>query len=166
MDDGFKVYTIKSGDHECNGPMVECTSKEALSFIVKFDSTAVYHTSNPDNQSDINKLYGFTDCCSAIHENSARFGWRWYDKHIELHAYCYNQGNVYKKFLCNAKINEEISCMIKITENMYTFQVNELIFDSIPRGCGCDSLSKFKCFPYFGGTETAPHDITIRIKEL
>ncbi|MFH0867381.1 MAG: hypothetical protein V1904_14405 [Bacteroidota bacterium] len=132
---------------------------------MKFDSSAVYETSDSLNQCDINKLYGFTDCGSAIHENSARFGWRWMKGQLELHAYCYSDGIVRKQLLTNVKIGEEIYCMIKISQSSYFFQVNELPVDTIPRGCSCDSLSKFRCFPYFGGTETAPHDIKIKIKD-
>jgi hypothetical protein len=117
------------------------------------------------NQGDINKLYGFTDCNSAVHENSARFGWRWQNDQLELFAYCYYDGKIQKKLLSSAKLGEEICCMIKISESSYIFQVNELPVDTILRGCSCDSLSKFRCYPYFGGTESAPHDITIRIKE-
>lgn len=166
MDDGFKVYTIPAGSHESNAPAFETTKKDIIRFVVKFDSSAVYETSDSANQCDINKLYGFTDCCSSIHENSARFGWRWYNNHLELHAYCYNNGSVSKHFLNNANIGEEISCLLKISGDKYIFQVNNLKTVVVPRGCSCDSITKFKCFPYFGGTETAPHDITIKIKDL
>ena len=166
MDDGFKIYTIKTGDHECYAPLLQSTSADIIRFVVKFDSSAIYKTSDSSDQCDINKLYGFTDCNSAIHENNARFGWRWINNQLELYAYCYSEGKVHKQFLTRVDIGEEINCMIKISKNTYLFQVNELPADTIPRGCSCDSLSKFWCYPYFGGNENAPHNITIKIKDL
>jgi hypothetical protein len=34
------------------------------------------------------------------------------------------------------------------------------------RGCSGGSLASYQLYPYFGGDETAPHDITILIDEL
>src|SRR5690606_41284654 len=53
------------------------------------DSSCVYKNPHPENQDDINKLYGFSDCTSLHHANSARFGWNWKDGALRIHAYCY-----------------------------------------------------------------------------
>src|SRR5215216_4353437 len=72
----FTQYTIKKGQQFCDRSAFVPVEYGELKFIVKFDSSAIYHTIDPNNQYDINKLYGFSDNDSAHHLYSARFGWR------------------------------------------------------------------------------------------
>ncbi len=62
----FTTYTIKQGEHYCDGSALLNVEYEALNFIVKFDSSAIYKTKNAVNQADINKLYGFSDNMISI----------------------------------------------------------------------------------------------------
>src|SRR5690554_6451023 len=66
MSDNFYVFTIKEGAHN-SFTGLETFASNHLSFIVKFDSTAIYTNELPENQADINKLYGFTDCNTGVH---------------------------------------------------------------------------------------------------
>ncbi|UII26213.1 hypothetical protein LVD15_23400 [Fulvivirga maritima] len=84
-------YTIRAGSHSSN-PMPEGFSDDELVFTALFDSSAVYKTEAEANQADINKLMGFSDCGAHHHENSARFGWRWYNDELQVFAYCYVDG--------------------------------------------------------------------------
>jgi hypothetical protein len=72
---------------------------------------------------------------------------------------------VEKRFITKVTIGQEVNCMIKACDDYYLFQVNNLPLDTLLRGCSCSGL-KFMCYPYYGGDEYAPHDITIRIKDL
>jgi hypothetical protein len=159
------TYTIKKDHHYCHNKQVATFSGNELSFIAVFDESAKYSLGN-SNQSDINKLYGFTDCTSPEHENSARFGWNWDDKKSELriYAYCYKDGNVKNQFIKVIELNKEYNFKINVNDSQYTFNVDgtEVIMD---RGCSGNGGIKYYCFPYFGGNEKAPHDISIRIKE-
>jgi len=165
-EDVFKIYSISKGNHESDGNNFEYSLIKSLKFYVIFDSSAIYKTSDTSNQNDINKLYGFTDCGSMIHDNSARFGWRWYNNQLQLLSYCYVNGNIKKKFITNVDIGEEIYCAILSCNEYYLFQVNELPFDTVKRACSFDSINKYMCYPYFGGNETAPHKIAIKIKNI
>jgi len=62
-------------------------------------------------------------------------------------------------------IGAEITCSIKIMGDTYIFTVNGFIVTQ-PRGLSTAQASGFQQYPYFGGDETAPHTITILLKNL
>jgi len=63
------------------------------------------------------------------------------------------------------KIGSENICSIKVDSNKYIFSLNkkEVI---MPRESTTTVGEGYKLFPYFGGDELAPHDISIWIEEL
>ena len=71
----FIKYTIRKGQQYSDQNAFVATEYQELKFIVKFDASAIYQTSNPANQYDINKLYGFSDNNANHQDYSARFGW-------------------------------------------------------------------------------------------
>lgn len=161
----FTKYTIIKGQNYCDGNKYVTTSYSELNFITKFDSSAIYSTINPDNQLDINKLYGFSDNSSTHQQFSARFGWCWSDNALRLFGYVYNNGIRDSKELGIVSIGGENKCSIKINPGSYIFSLNGKI-DSLPRTSVGVKAIGYKLYPYFGGDETAPHDVNIWIKEL
>ena len=160
----FTKYTIRQGQNYCDGNGYLATSYSQLNFIAKFDSTAIYSTVNPDNQLDINKLYGFSDNNANHQLFSARFGWRWSDNALRLFGYVYNDGVRSSKEISKVSIGAEINCSIKVNPKTYVFTVNG-IMDSLPRTSTTALATGYKLYPYFGGDETAPHTIYVWIKE-
>ena len=136
-----------------------------MRFVVKFDSSAIYTTSNAENQYDINKLYGFSDNGELHHSFSARFGWRWSDKALRLFAYVYNEGLVTSKELATIALGSEISCSIKVTNTNYLFTVDGAT-TPMSRSATTQKAKGYQLYPYFGGDELAPHQINIWIKNL
>jgi hypothetical protein len=161
----FTKYTIRAGQQYCDENRFSTTSYSELKFIAKFDSTAIYSCINPENQLDINKLYGFADNNSTHQQYSARFGWRWSDNALRLFAYVYNAGVRSSKELGTVAIGSENNCSIKVTQGNYVFTLNGVV-DSLPRSATSVKAGGYKLYPYFGGDETAPHNIYIWIKEL
>lgn len=161
----FKSYTIETGGHYCDNNVFVAISLTGIHFIVKFDSSAIYSTTDPNNQADINKLYGFSDNNAQHHQYSARIGWRWSNNALRLFGYTYNEGIVASKELAPVAIGKENLCSIKITPQNYIFNINGFV-DSIPRKSTTLKAEGYKLYPYFGGDETAPHKITILIKDL
>src|SRR5205085_11605887 len=87
--DGYVKFTIPAGGHYADKNFIKTVSLTEMNFMVRFDSSAVYQTTDPDNQYDINKLYGFSD--GMDHQlNSARIGWAWNKGALRLYAYIYN----------------------------------------------------------------------------
>src|SRR5690606_17551586 len=77
------LYLIPKGSHYCNNNTLKAVRTAALRFEVTFDASAIYTSTSAANQTDINKLYGVSDCGTLHHTNSARFGWRWYNNRLE-----------------------------------------------------------------------------------
>jgi hypothetical protein len=161
----FVKYTIPKGDQYCDKSSYAPVKLQQLSFIVKFDSSAIYQTVSKNNQSDINKLYGFSDNNDAHHEYSARFGWRWSNNALRLFGYIYNKGVMSFKELGTVDIGSENTCSIKVSDNQYIFSLNGNE-TTMPRESTTTQAEGYRLYPYFGGDEVAPHDISIWIEEL
>jgi hypothetical protein len=159
----FIKYTIEKGNQYCNNNSYKAIETTEMKFVVKFDSSAIYEAQLPENQYDINKLYGFSDNNSDHHQYSARFGWRWSDKALRLFAYIYNEGVVLSKELTTIAIGSEINCSIKVTSTNYLFIVNG-ITTQLPRSATVEKAKGYQLYPYFGGDEVAPHQINIWVK--
>lgn len=161
----YLTYTIQKGNNYCDENGYRQISLSEMKFVVRFDSTAIYQTKSAENQFDINKLYGFSDNNADHHQYSARFGWRWSDNALRLFGYVYNQGTVTSKELTTVEIGAEISCSIQITPATYNFYVNGVSYQ-LPRMATTAKAEGYQLYPYFGGNETAPHLINIRIKNI
>ncbi|WP_246853682.1 hypothetical protein [Rufibacter aurantiacus] len=157
------TYVINPGGHETTNPLKLVTAN-SMKFEVAFDSTAIYSTKNPNNQADINKLYGMSDCGTFHHENSARFGWRWYKNKLELHAYSYKGGKNTSTFITAIDLKKTYTCELTLTDTKYIYKVGDKTVEH-ERACTGEGKG-YQLYPYFGGDETAPHEIKIKIKVL
>lgn len=162
---GFTKYNITKGSHSSDKSGLQSTSVDSMVFEVLFDSTAIYTTQLRENQGDINKLYGFSDCSSFHHSNSARFGWRFHKNGLELFAYTYAQGKRSFASLGSIEVNKKYTCTIVAKKGSYVFYLNDSEPTLMERGCSNGGF-QFKLFPYFGGNEPAPHNISIWIKDI
>jgi hypothetical protein len=160
----YTTYTIQKGKNYCdNNTYTVMENIDAMDFSVVFDSTCVYSNADPVNQADINKLMGFSDCNTLHQANSARFGWNWMEGRIYLYAYCYNNSERIYKTLAAVPLNQPQHLKMYVAGNYYVFQVNGKN-DSVPRHCSSNTITGYKLLPYFGGDETAPQTVNIRIK--
>mgnify|MGYP005756713425 CR=1 FL=1 len=158
------VYVIPKGAHASSNSSFKLVNTQKLRFEVTFDSSAVYTSAKPENQFDINKLYGLSDCSTHHQVNSARFGWRWNSNRLELHAYTYQGGSRKSEFLAVAALGKPLVCELLLENGKYTFKAGEKQV-TLPRGCN-GNTDAYQLYPYFGGDEVAPHDIRISIREL
>lgn len=158
-------YVIKSGEHAVANNTYKVIETDSLQFSVRFDSTAIYQTITKENQYDINKLYGFADNASDHHQYSARFGWAWHDAALHLYAYVYNEGKRGLKHLGTVPIGAEVACTIAVTPTQYVFHYGD-VRETVPRSSTTPKAKGYLLYPYFGGDETAPHNINIWIRHL
>lgn len=165
VTDPFVEYSIKQGEQYCDKNNLVTVKYDELKFLVKFDSSAIYKTMLPENQGDINKLFGFSDNNAQHHEYSARFGWGWSNNALRLYAYVYNEGIRSSAELGTVKIGTENKCSLKVAGNTYIFTLNNKTV-TMPRLAKTPQAQGYKLYPYFGGDEPAPHLIKIWIKEL
>lgn len=165
VTDTFITYLILRGNNYCEGNSYPIYLQSSLRFKAIFDSSCIYTNADPINQADINKLYGFSDCQTLHHANSARFGWNWMNGKLHIHAYCYVDSVRQYKELGVVDLNKEIDCSIDLLPGKYVFTLNGKK-DTMERHCSDTTAYGVKLFPYFGGDEPAPQDVRIRIKEV
>lgn len=163
--DSVIVYTIPAGAHSSNESSAKLMTKSRIKFKVRFDSSAIYQTKDKNNQADINKLYGMSDCNSSHHVNSARFGWRWYQNRLEIHAYTYSNSQRNHSFVGAVPLNSYNTYEISFTDSSYVFRLNGSTPVQLPRTCS-STANGYKLFPYFGGDEVSPHEIKINIQDI
>jgi hypothetical protein len=157
------IYVIDQGEHYSSYEASVFTGS-SMAFVAMFDESAEYTSVDPVNQADINKLYGFSDCSSHHHDNSARFGWRWYDDELQIHAYTYVGGTRVSELMGTVGFDEEHDYAIEIDGSSYIFTLDNTSL-TMDRGCSGGGGLRYRLFPYFGGDETAPHDVTILVEE-
>ena len=161
----FIKYTIPQGSQYCDQNEFVAVETNEMKFIVRFDSSAIYQTGSAENQNDINKLFGFSDNNSEHHKFSARFGWRWSDHALRLFAYVYNEAEMVSKEITTVDIGKEINCSILVKGTRYVFSTNGISLE-MPRMATTEKGKGYQLYPYFGGDESAPHEINIWIKSL
>ena len=157
--EGFTIFKIKRGKHKSSS-VLKFTNKKELSFKVRFDESCKYQTLDPVNQWDVNKLFGLSDGGSHI-KNSARFGWRWVDGKLELLAFTHYNGDFFFEKITELEIGKEYDCVLTIGDK-YTFISNGSIV-TMDRYKN-NNRRNYYLWPYFGGDEASPQDITIKIK--
>ena len=178
---GYTLYTIKKGANYSDKSTLKAVKTSDMKFYAKFDATSIYKNMLPENQYDINKLWGFSE--GLINStNSCRIGWSYNDGQyggiynvgttlLRLYAYSYANSIRYSKEICVVPINTDLNCSIKLSGSLYTctvsFVVNgitQTFSTTITRGPLTTSASGYQQYPYFGGNETAPQNIYINIK--
>jgi hypothetical protein len=160
----YTTYLIKKGDHYCSPRPLKSVSVTEMKFYAKLNESAIYQTVDPVNQFDVNKLWGFSEGIDNQY-NSARIGWGYSDGAIRLYGYVYSKGVRYFQQITTVLPNQEVYCSIKISGNTYILSANGVSV-TLPRGSTSRKASGYQQYPYFGGDEVAPQDITILIKPV
>lgn len=163
---GFKEYIIPKGAHAALANNYQLVNKQAMRFVARFDSSCIYVSAEAKNAGDVNKLYGFSDCGSFHQENSARVGWVWNGRTIDLYAYCYAESVRSSRLLGTVAIGTPVELAIRPGNGQYVFEMNGVVITSMKRGCTTAGISGYQLYPYFGGDETAPQDVHIYLKDL
>jgi hypothetical protein len=161
----YDLYRVKKGDHYSTHLLHELRFNH-LTYDIIFDPSCVY-TIKPSDQADINKLFGFSDCNNQHHENSARFGWRWYKDSLQVLAYVYNNSVVSSKYLASVELGIANRYTLSMDGSYYYFTINNKV-NKIPmkRTKSCDLGVYYLLYPYFGGNNTAPHDVDVYMKRI
>ena len=158
----YTTYLIRTGQHYSDTRPLKYVTVTEMKFFAKFDQSAIYQAVIPENQYDINKLWGFSEGFNNQY-NSARMGWGYSNGAIRLYGYVYSKGVRYSKEITTVLPGQENSCSIKISGNTYIISANGVSV-TLPRGTTATKASGFQQYPYFGGNEVAPHNISIFIK--
>lgn len=157
-------FIIKKGEHYSTPRFAETLQTDRLVFKARFNESAIYEFADEALQSSKNKLFGFSDCNSLHHENSARFAWQWYNNRLEIYAYCYVDSKRVDKFIGTVNINDENTYEIQLTGESYIFLLNGENQTEIQRAKDLGNKGiYYLLYPYFGGTIPAPHNVIIDV---
>jgi hypothetical protein len=166
----MKNYKIRKTHHSSKLfgilPHFGFTLKDHISFSAKFNSNCLYDLHNVDNW-DANKLYGISTSYNHMIQ-SARIGWRCLDgKNIEILTFVHDEHKFLNpEVLGTVAPDEWFDCKIVVKEYSFVFYftknktTNIIVAPKQSKGW----KFKYKLYPYFGGNETAPHDMNIYIK--
>ena len=134
---------------------------------VKFDESCRYQI---EEQSCVNKLWGFSNGLFGVHKDSWRFGWT-YNKEedkIILWSYIYHRGKLTKKPIYKIDFNEHI-LQLQLTNLSDKYIIRFIVDGQIVAEYTIDSLvlnSLIELGFYFGGKTRAPHNMNIKFKRI
>ena len=166
IDDlGFRVYTIPAGEHS-SGSFINHPVNSRIKFDFMLDESAIYQTEIPENQHDVNKIYGISDFGVKHQKYSIRLGWRYLNEQLELCWLRHEEGRHTSATIKTIEPNEIYSVVIDIKTFYYIVIVDNdtTLVRRRPEG-NWGLIRRYYLYPYFGGNEYAPHDIKIKIKE-
>lgn len=153
-----ETYLIEKGQHYSNfnwSKLWTFTFSREIKGTVEFVGDFSY-----ESNGDTNKLIGLSDGWNH-HKNSVRIGWRW-NKGIQIMAIYYVNGlREIHRVMSKAQEGVKYNFRIVITKSKYHVLFNGYQ-DSIERKSKW-FLLRYKLFPYFGGTETAPKEFKFKI---
>ena len=166
-----KIYILKGFHYSTFIPRIYKNKQNNLkkTITIKFNKSCIYDI---DEDSCVNKLWGFSNGLFGVHENSYRFGWT-YDKNseeIKLWTYTYINGRLHKTIITSLEFDKEYSLSIHIVQlnsNVCTVIYNidnKIVYDiDIPI-----KLNKYflELGFYFGGNTRAPHNMCVEFDRI
>ncbi|GEM_PF-5722082 len=140
-----------------------------MRFQALFTNSAAYVTRDPANQWDWNKLMGLSTL--DIHRNSIRLGWRWVPSagKMELGFYGYWNGTRYDMPLAQVNLNEWVDVELTLNSRGISARVGTVSWQqagTLRAPWWMPIFSTALRTAYFGGDETAPQAITIRVRNV
>jgi hypothetical protein len=167
----MKPYTIKKGNHYANISLFEKlfsfgwkVKRSAYNF--KFHSECWWAPPRNSDDNDLNKLCGI-GYGTNHQENSARLAWRPdfnVPGKIEIYGYVYDQqsGGHISKYITSVQTGVNCTGLITSTDTTYVIMVNAVSV-TMQNNIKDPNLC-FHLYPYFGGNNTAPHDMVIELE--
>ena len=170
----MKHYLIKKGNHYCSMSFFEKlgglgwkVKKYSVRFILH--SSCWWAPARNTDDGDLNKLTGI--CYGLnVHGNSVRLTWVpdfTANGKIDIHGYTYDKnatGTHNSLYITSVQVGQTYDGCIEVQGNKYKITVNgvSIMMDNTHKDPSlCNRL-----YPYFGGNNTAPQDMTIDIEYL
>ena len=155
-------FTILKGSHYSDQFLYKSINflnlSSILTFKVNFDKSCIYNLNSPD-QLDINKLFGFSNGFNH-HKYSARFGWNSGVDKINIFSYVYDSGKRKSNLISKIETDRYYKMAIVDDNTNWIFAIDNY----------CTMVPKsekfkigYKLWPYFGGNNTAPQDLSINM---
>jgi hypothetical protein len=167
LDAFGKEYLIREGHQFADGTMNlnRWFMGRKLKFKAAFNESNIYKLPRGE-QADSNKLFGFSDCKSTAVQSSARFGWRWFNNRLEITAVTHRDGDWHlHQIMGVAELNRVYDFEIELSEDkaFYHYKFDHGPAVRVLRDCMDESMFGYLLFPFFGGSEKSPQDMTVSV---
>jgi hypothetical protein len=167
-------FTIRAGAHHAKsgGPrslQIGWHVDRTVKFRAVFHGDVPYLTQLASNQADWNKLMGLTT--NRIHHASIRLGWRWRPdlKKVELGFYGYLSGQRVMLPLQTVALETPIDIELRFWNGGASARAGGAYHEEA-RSLGLShwlpAMTWLLETAYFGGDETAPHDMDISVSDI
>lgn len=168
----MKSYLIKKGNHYADITLGNRISSlgwkvKRTSIRFRFHKECWWAPPRNDNDRDLNKLCGIGYGLNH-QKNSVRLAWVPdfnVNGKINIYGYIYDEradGNHLSAFIHSVQVETNNTALITNSGSKYEFLVNGK-FAEMPNTHADPSLC-FMLYPYFGGNNTAPHDMVIELE--
>lgn len=162
------VFTIKQGGHYCTPTLSQTHNGiKRMSYYIQFEENCKYKINNIDSN-DINKGYGFGygNYILAHQDNSTRLGWNWKLDTLMLYNYAYLSSQRMSKKIGNYARRSPIYIeqWYQGTDTIWVSAVqNGKGKAAFVTGKGVAMKPGYRLYPYFGGTSTAPNNMSVKV---
>ena len=137
---------------------------------VKFDENCLYKI---EEESCVNKLFGYSFGLFGVHEESIRIGWAAEGEAIILYSYIYTGGKLHKSKICTCKPGITYKINLRLTNLGQSWDASIHITDpelQQTKMFWCEfELKPFKFLLslgiYFGGHSRAPRTMNIYVND-
>ena len=135
-------------------------NKKQYDWTVNFDSSCAYNLGD-DDQYDWNKLVGVSQHFNP-RVNSIRFGWRYNLTNNLIEIASYKETNYHFEFstIASVELNKDVKLTIQLYSDLVALNVNDNIYVTSFK---MDKKLLMRANPYFGGNNTAPHKMSLKI---
>ncbi len=144
-----EIYTISKGQHYANERHMAYINSPFITLQFTPDESWYYE---PEHDKHWNKLGGIAS--NNIHENSVRVAWRCTLGEIRIAIYEYRNGE---------RVITELGTVEKWDSVIIEMDESRVMWREKFYPIGKHEQKGWVCFPYFGGTIPAPHDMIFRI---
>lgn len=168
------IYRILQNHHGARGLHFRLHSGRTMQFNVRLDPSCYYvPRKRPDGECDegdmgVSKITGFSGLIPG--RTSVRLGWRCTgntdENCIEIWAYYHIKGQHIERMLCQARCGDVLEVQLLDAGDRYSV----IVMNKESGFAKYDSIGKpwtapfgFTHFPWFGGVNTAPHDMTLAV---
>jgi hypothetical protein len=169
----MRFYLIKKGNHYASMSIFEKIGGigwniRTLSMRFVFRQECWWAPARNQDDYDLNKLAGI-GFGTNHHNNSVRLAWVPDFENqgmIKVFGYTYDEKKVGQKFsmtfIKSVHVLDTITGKIESRDGNYYITVNEVTIQM--ENVNSDPNLCFRLFPYFGGNNTAPHDMVIELE--
>ncbi len=167
----LKTYRVKKGKNHFSPKIFDFNNRE-LNFEFELDASCLYDLKDVNNKTFVSKIIGLSDC-NVIHHSRAGIylGFQpvfnelgLHTGSFEIYSYWRNEGKFQFEVIDTIRANTRHTARLRIDKNyIWNFDGKVYIEKRVKK---CNKGIHYRFGSYFGGTETAPHNMKLKLNIL